>query len=185
MKKVLAVLAVVAVVFVAGSALAQPRARDNVRRMPPQAMQDMQRPHVDQRNNPQFEGDPRYVMRGPAEKHPEAFEGRGRCSRGMRGNRGGRDGRLDFAPDMPEEIRAKAVEAAKLRIDLDALLAAKPIDKAKALEVFAQVQKAEQEVKAWRFAKKLDRIEDFRKQQELNSKNLNAPAPAAPAEKAE
>jgi hypothetical protein len=93
-----------------------------------------------------------------------------------------------FAPDMPEEIKAKVVEAAKLKIDLDAALSARPIDKAEALEIFAQIQKAEQEVDAWKFGKRIERIEEFRKQLEINRNVPPAPkpeAPQAPAEKAE
>lgn len=93
-----------------------------------------------------------------------------------------------LAPDMPEDVKAKAVEAAKLRIDLEAALSAQPIDRAKAVEIFGQLKKAEQEVELWMFGKKIDRIEAFRKQQELN-RNVPpappappAPAPEAPAE---
>ena len=87
-----------------------------------------------------------------------------------------------FAPDMPEEIRAKAVEAAKLRIDLEAVFAAKPIDKAKAMEIFGKIQQTENEVKMWKFGKRLEMMEAFRNQRELNSNVPPAPkAPEAPA----
>ena len=93
-----------------------------------------------------------------------------------------------FAPDMPEDVKAKVVEAKKLKIDLEAALSSRPVDKAKALEIFGQLKKAEQEVELWMFGKKIDRIEAFRKQQELN-RNVPpappappAPAPEAPAE---
>ena len=203
MKKVLAVVAVIAVVCVAGAAFAQPKAREQGRRMPPQMMQaqpgqhidqrqgeqvvqNMPNPHVDQRNNPKFAGESEYQPKGRGEgkgrpEMPGDFGGQGRkcgCGRG-RGN-----GRMMFAPDMPEEIKAKAVEAAKLRIDLDAALSAKPINKAKAMEIFSAIQKAEQEVKAWRFSKRIEQIEAFRKQMELNRNVPPAPAPA-PAEKPE
>ena len=115
------------------------------------------------------------------------MRGAGFEGRGPRGPRG-----MMFAPDMPEEIKAKAVEAAKLHVDLEAALSAKPVDKAKALEVFTQIQKAEQEIEAWKFAKRIERMEAFRTQQELNRKaalEKDAPAPKpeapAPAEKAE
>ena len=85
---------------------------------------------------------------------------------------------------MPEDIKAKAVEVAKLRIDLDAALSQKPIDKAKALEVFTQIQKAEQEIEAWKFGKRIEQIEAFRKQQEINRNVPPAPAPK-PEEKPE
>lgn len=86
-----------------------------------------------------------------------------------------------FTPDMPEEIRAKAVEAAKLRIDLEAALSTRPVDKAKALEIFAKVQQAENEIEAWKFSKRIDMMEAFRTQRELNRKKFDAPKPEAPA----
>ena len=86
-----------------------------------------------------------------------------------------------FAPDMPEDVKAKSVEAAKLHIDLQAALSAKPIDKAKAMEIFAAIQKAENEVEMWKFGKRIEQIEAFRTQRELNSKQLPAPKPEAPA----
>ena len=177
MKKVLAVIAVVAVVCVAGAALAQPRAREQGRRMPAQMMQGE---HVDQRNNPQFPGEPEYMGRGREnfgpQRMPGEFGGRGRKCGFGRGK-----GRMMFAPDMPEEVKAKVVEVAKLRIDLEAALSAKPIDKAKAMEIFAAIQKAENEVEAWKFGKRIDQIEAFRTQRELNSKKFPAPKPEAPA----
>ena len=107
------------------------------------------------------------------------FEGRGRGRCGMGRGRGHRG--MMFAPDMPEEIRAKAVDTAKLRIDLEAEMSAKTINKAKAMEIFAKVQQAENEIDTWRFSKKLERIEAFRTQQELNRKMPPAPKPDAPA----
>ena len=86
-----------------------------------------------------------------------------------------------FAPDMPEEIRAKVVEAAKLKIDLEAALATKPVDKAKAMEIFGKIQQTENEVEVWKFGKKIDMMEAFRTQQELNRKMPPAPKPEAPA----
>ena len=200
MKKVLAVIAVVAVVAVAGAAFAQPKGRNDARRLPPQAQQ-MQQP---QQGQPMPQKQP-----GQRFERPEGFNGapcdcgrgfdrRQRDDRagnfgphGMPGDFEGRGRRgMMFAPDMPEEIKAKVVEAAKLKIDLDAALSAKPIDKAKALEIFGQIQKAEQEIEAWQFGKKIERIEAFRTQQELNRKKFTeqkpeAPAPEAPAETTE
>lgn len=110
MKKVLAVVAVVCVVFVAGAAIAQPRG-NNAGRMP------------------QF------------------------------GELGCRRHEPVFTPDMTDEIRAKVVEAEKLRIDLEAELAVKKIDKEKALALFSQLQKAEQEIEVWKFNRKLEMID--------------------------
>lgn len=161
MKKVLAVIAVVAVVCAAGAACAQGNARGN------------NRPMVNRPMMPMMQGQ-QFQPRGQ-------FDGEdmgGFCGRG-RGH-----GRMMFAPDMPEEIRAKAVEAAKLRIDLEAEMSAKTIDKAKAMEIFAKVQKAENEIDTWKFGKRLEMMEAFRTQRELNRKVPPArrmqPAPEAP-----
>ena len=178
MKKVLAVIAVVAVVCAAGAALAQPRTRDGARRMPPQLQKSFtgEQGHIDQRQGQQFTGDPNFEGRGSAGMNAAPFEGRGRGRCGMGRGRGHRG--MMFAPDMPEEIRAKAVDTAKLRIDLEAVFATKPLDKAKAMELFGKIQQAENEVRTWRFSKRLERIEAFRTQQELN-RNV-PPAPPAP-----
>ncbi|MBQ7221702.1 MAG: hypothetical protein IJS28_12070 [Synergistaceae bacterium] len=193
MKKVLAVAAVIAVVCVAGSALAQPRAREQGRRLPPppQAVQGQPGQPAPQagsmpnpRMNPQFSGEPCYCGRGRGNDRGGNFGPQGMPGDfGGRGRKGG-FGRMMFAPDMPEDIKAKAVEVAKLRIDLDAALSQKPIDKAKALEVFTQIQKAEQEIEAWKFGKRIEQIEAFRKQQEINRNVPPAPAPK-PEEKPE
>ncbi len=163
MKKVLAVIAVVAVVCVAGAAFAQTRGHEQARRMPPQLQKEFsgERGHLDQR------------MPGQRFGRAEDCDGnREFCGRGHR------SGRLGIAPDMPEEIRAKAVEAAKLRIDLEAVLSAKPLDKEKAMEVFSKIQQAENEVRMWRFSKRLERMEAFMTQRELN-RNV-PPATQAP-----
>ena len=68
-----------------------------------------------------------------------------------------------FAPDMPQEIRAKVVEAEKLHIDLENVLSQKPLNKDKAVELNGQISKLRQEVQAWRFEQKLNRIEEFNK----------------------
>ena len=171
MKKVLAVVAVVCVVFAAGAALAQPRANQEGRRVPPQLMKefDGEKGHLDQRSPEQrFNRPDRPEPGRDGENMPCRFGGR-------------RGGRMMFMPDMPEEIRAKAVEAAKLRIDLEAALSTRPIDKAKALEIFAKVQQAENEIEAWKFSKRIDMMEAFRTQRELNRKKFDAPKPEAPA----
>ena len=166
MKKVLAVVAVLCVVFVAGTALAQPRRHDEGRRMPPPP-----------------QGEFMHQFNGP-EGMPPAFPAPCAPKRGHRG--------LNFSPDMPEEIRAKVVEAAKLRIDLEAAFAEKPINKAKALEIFAKLQKAKNEIATWRFTQKLERIEAFRAHHEdgrpfppeapAEVPAPEEPAPQAPAE---
>ncbi|MBQ3347506.1 MAG: hypothetical protein IJQ15_05125 [Synergistaceae bacterium] len=161
MKKVIAVVAVVCVMFAAGSALAQPKDRRNQ----PQNVQQMNRP---QRNAPDFqERGPRFQnvsddFRGPRGDFKPGFGGR-HCGFEGRGHRG-----PTFTPDMPKEIREKATELAKLRIDLEEAMTSRPLNKEKALEVHAKMQKVEQEVEAWRFAQRLERIEEMQKQRELN-----------------
>ena len=88
------------------------------------------------------------------------FDGRGRnferCGfdgRGFRGN---------FTPDMPKEIREKAVELAKLRVDLEEAMTSNPINKAKALETFKKIQLIENEIDTWKFEKRLDFMEKMK-----------------------
>ena len=148
MRKVLAVIAVVCVVFTAGSAFAAPRHGKHPvppadRRMPPR----MERP----------------VMPAPM---PAPHHSRPRT----------------FTPDMPPEIREKAAELAKLRIDLEEAMTSRPLNKEKALDVYAKIQKVKQEIEAWRFAKRLERIEERQKKglpavPEVNPTPDETPAP--------
>ncbi len=79
-----------------------------------------------------------------------------------------------FTPDMPKEIREKAAELAKLRIDLEEAMTSRPLNREKALDVHAKMQKVRQEIATWRFTQRLERIEARQK------KGL----PPAPEEKA-
>ena len=156
MKKVLAVVAVVCVVFAAGAAFAQPRPEG--RRMPPQRPQHMP-------------------------EHREGMQGQGMhgCGHGGEGF-----GRMMLTPDMPKEIRAKTVELAKLRIDLAAVLTEKPIDRDAAIDIFLKMQSVEDDIEAWKFSKKLDMIESFGEQHEHDAQHEHdhdmppAPEPEAP-----
>lgn len=69
-----------------------------------------------------------------------------------------------FTPDMPKEIREKSAELAKLRIDLEEAMTSRPLNKEKALEVHAKMQKVKQEIATWRFTQRLERIEARQKQ---------------------
>lgn len=89
-----------------------------------------------------------------------------------------------FAPDMPKEIREKAVELAKLHVDLEEALTSRPVNKAKALDVHAKIQRLEAEIEAWRFAQRLDQMENQKIQRELNKRIAPKPLPK-PAPKAE
>ena len=73
---------------------------------------------------------------------------------------------MNFTPDMPKEIREKAAELAKLRVDLEEAMSSRPVNKEKALDTYAKMQKLEQEIKMWRFSQRLERIEEFKKQME-------------------
>ena len=184
MKKVLAVAAVACVVCVAGTALAQQHGRGNQSQQmnhprmmfeasrdfrPQNVSGDFHAPHKDFR--PGQPGQPtRGEMRSPNQLGHEGM----RC-----GFKGGHREHI-FTPDMPKEIRAKAVELAKLRIDLEEAMTSRPLNKEKALEVHAKMQKVEQEIDAWRFAKKLEHIEAMQKQHELN-RNVPPARPGMPA----
>mgnify|MGYP003571522125 CR=1 FL=1 len=117
-------------------------------------------------NHPEFNRQPGMPgMFGPHERH---------CRNGHRG--------MNFTPDMPKEIREKAAELAKLRVDLEEAMSSDPVNKAKALDTYSKMQKVEQEIKMWRFTQRLERLEEFKKQMKLN-KNV-PPAPSAPKEDA-
>ena len=92
-------------------------------------------------------------------------------------NREGYSRPVKFSPDMPDEIRAKKADAAKLRIDLDNIMTKKPLDKAKALEVYKKLAELETEVRVWRFSNKLDRLE---KLEAARKAGKSAPENAAP-----
>ncbi|MBQ6772798.1 MAG: hypothetical protein IJP48_01925 [Synergistaceae bacterium] len=135
MKKVLALLLAVCVVCAAGAAFAKP----GMQRRPDFACNENFRPEF-------APGD----MPGPG-----GFEGRHHGHRPPRP-----EGRhMRFAPDMPQEIRAKAVELEKLKIDLEEALTSKPVNKAKALEVHKKMQTLKNDLDDWRFERKLEFIE--------------------------
>ena len=100
----------------------------------------------------------------------------------------GRMGRMDDgwgwnAPNMPEDIRAKANELAKLRIDMRDALSRSPIDRAAAARLHDREMQLEQEIETWFFEERMNRIEAFREQQERSrSAAPTAPAPNKPAE---
>ena len=147
MKKVLAVISVVCVMCAASSAIASPSKNDRHRPMQPQV------PGIEQRQD----------FRGPEGR----FDGRPGSQFEARRAKGPR-----FTPDMPQEIREKVAELAKLRVDLEEAMTSKPLNKAKALEVHAKILTVKNEIEAWRFAKKLERIEAMRKQHELNKNEV-------------
>ena len=157
MKKVLAVIVTVCVVFGAAAAFAQQGRNNN-------GAQEFRGPQF---NRQRFNG-----QRGNFQNCPANFEG---CSPDFGPRHGfGRKGGMNFTPDMPKEIREKAADLAKLRIDLEEALSSRPINKAKALEVHAKMQKLQNEIDTWRFSQRLERIEEFQKQRELNKKAQDA-----------
>ena len=142
MKKVLAAVLVLCVVLTAGAAFSQ-EMREH------RNQQQFQRP--DFNRQPQFfegqDGRP-----GPRND----FHFGEQCRR-----------RGIFTPDMPKEIREKAAELAKLRVDLEETLSSNPINKEKALETHAKMQKIKNELETWRFEKRIERMEEFKKQMKI------------------
>ena len=165
MKKILAVVLTVCVVFGAGAAFAQ-HGNFNDDRRPHPMQQQFQRPDFNDAR-PCFNDMKPDRPQPPIPPH-HGFEGR----RHMHGKHG------MFTPDMPKEIREKAAELAKLRIDLDEALSDKPLNKTKALEVHAKMQKLEQEIDSWKFEKKLERIENFRKKLEMKRSSAGSEKPS-------
>ena len=172
MKKAIAVVAVVCVMFAAGSDLAQTKERKNQQQ---NVQQQMKRP---QKNAQNFqERGPRFQnasddFRGPRGDFRPGFDGRGR------------KGPM-FTPDMPKEIREKATELAKLRVDLKEAMTSSPLNKEKALEIHAKMQKLEQEVETWKFTQRLERIEEMQRQHELNKNVPPATIETAPEKPSE
>ena len=154
-KKILAVSLALCVIFAASSAMAYPRRP--MHHMPPHEY---------------------YYGYGYASMHrPAPFD------RQHRRDFGERDFHARFTPDMPKEIRAMVIEAAKLRIDLDEALHTRPMDKAKAFEIYDKIMKLEQDIERWKFVQRVDRIEAFRKQREERRNRVNAaetPKPEQP-----
>ena len=171
MKKTIAIISVVCVVLAAGTALAQSRAFRP--QQMPRNVQEFRGPHGMFPASGDFRPDFRREAPGARDFRPGHDEGRMPCRREEFGRRG-----PAFTPDMPKEIREQAAELAKLRVDLEEAMTSKPVNKEKALEAFAEIQKVRQEIEAWRFKQKLERIEAFQKQRELN-RNV-PPAPPAP-----
>ena len=171
MKKVLAIVVTACVVFGSAAAFAQ-GARNHANQ------QQMNRPQLDWQCRPSDGNAPAHEHGKQQANRPD-FNGRqlsapcpefafGRHCRGSRG--------MNFTPDMPKEIREKAAELAKLRIDLEEAMSSDPVNKAKALDTYAKMQKLGQEIEAWRFAQKLERIEEFKKHAKLNREVPPAPA---------
>ncbi len=134
MKKVLAVTLAL-VICIAGAALAEQPGRNARHPAPARAEQRMQ----ERMNRPEMPG------------HDSPRAPRAKRSR-------------TFTPDMPKEIREKSAELAKLKIDLEEAMTSRPLNKEKALEVHAKMQKVKQEIATWRFTRRLERIEARQKQ---------------------
>ncbi len=75
---------------------------------------------------------------------------------------------LFLIPGMTPEIKAKAVELAKLKIDLEAAFTDKPLDKNKLMNIYKAMSAIEQEINIWKFERHLDKIEEHKRQLELN-----------------
>ncbi|NLL37888.1 MAG: hypothetical protein GX256_10275 [Fretibacterium sp.] len=77
----------------------------------------------------------------------------GAGSKGMRGQGG------LMWQNVPDDIRSKITERAKLRLELRDTMGRRPVDRAKALELRNQMRKLSQELSDWRFNQRLDFIE--------------------------
>ncbi len=87
--------------------------------------------------------------------------------------------------NVPDDIRGKMVELAKLRIDMRDALTRDPVDRAKATEVYGKMAALRQEIGTWRFNQRLDRIERRQKEMELNREvPAEAPSPKTPGDRA-
>lgn len=148
MKKVLAVVLTVCVIFGTSAAFAQQRHPEakNFEGREHLNQQEMNRPEAPKSNGNE-------MRRG---FRPCKIEGR----EGMRDFEGRRQ---MFTPDMPKEIREKVAELAKLRIDLDEVLTDKTLNREKAFEIHKKMQKLENEINDWRFERRLERIETMKK----------------------
>lgn len=118
--------------------------------------------------------------------HPELSNGRDLRQGPYRECMGGADGmygldgmRGRYASNMPEDIRTRANELAKLRIDMRDALSRSPIDRAAATRLHDRAMQLEQEIETWFFGERMNRIEELRRQQERN--RSSAPTPSNPA----
>ena len=173
MKKVLVLVLTACVVLGAAAAFAQPK---NFEGREHRNLQQLNHPNMDFQSNGQPIGEHRNQQQLNHPNMDGRFEA---CKPGQDFGRhcNGRRRGMNFTPDMPKEIREKAVELAKLRVDLEEAMSSDPVNKAKALDTYAKMQKLEQEIKMWRFTQRLERLEEFRKQMELNKKIPPAPMP--------
>lgn len=180
MKKIVIAVVVVGLLSVAGTALAKP-GKGQKGAYPsngvcwqmnqaggPQAWKD--RPMFQGQGQGQAFGQGRQQGNFGGKQRMSKMDGTGRMG-GMRGWN---------AADMPEDIRSKANELAKLHIDLRDTLSRTPIDRAKATELYGKITQLRQEIGTWAFGQRMNRIEEFRKQQELN-RTVPPTAPAKPA----
>lgn len=135
MKKVLAVLTVVAVLSLAGSAMAY-EGRHHGRG--PGSGQNWQ-----QGGGPCWQGDGHRWHRGPGPRDG-GFD------------RMGPGAHRNWNADVPENIRNKMVEAEKLMIDLRDEMSKPQIDKARALEVWKQHRALRNDISEWFFTQRLE-----------------------------
>lgn len=176
MKKVVIAVLVVGLLSIAGTAMAKNnRGQKGV--FPPNGAC----PQTYREGGPAWAGEcPVFSGRNGMHRpgHGRGHQVHGRNGRGYRGH--GWDGRMGWnAVDMPEALRAKAVEMEKLHVDLRDVLSRTPIDRDKALELHGKIVQIHQEIGAWRFAQRLEAIDSFRRQQELN-RAVPPGQPAAP-----
>ena len=180
MKKFLAAtLFVTFIVFAAGMVSAQPNQQN--RPMPPR---DAQHQHNSDCHCGRMNSEPRdNCNREFAPERPERFDRQPGQQFRHEPDFAPRRGGAEFLdPGMPPEIKAKAIELAKMRIDFEAAYSERPLDKAKLVKIFKDMSNLRQEIEIWRFEKRLNDFEERERQRELN-RNFKPvpPAPNAPA----
>lgn len=111
-------------------------------------------------NVPGGRGMGQHGWNGPMKPHGNGRRGFGQGARKGRGMR--------YAPNMPDEVRARVTEMRKLRVDLQDTISRTPIDRAKAMELHGKIAKLGQEIRAWRFEQRLDRLEAERARRRQN-----------------
>ena len=172
-RKVIALFVVLGTLAISGSAFAE--GREGRKRMP----REFRGCHCAERNFNQHAPMPEADMHRQPAPHfpPHAPAPFMRSNQHVRDDARSYSGPVKFSPDMPDEIRTKKADAAKLRIDLDNIMTKKPLDKAKALEVYKKLAELETEVRVWRFSNKLDRLEKLEAERKAGK---SAPENAAP-----
>lgn len=156
-KRTILAAAVVAAIFFALTGAASAWNRENPGRQTPH---ELKGPKGDRMHGFYSKGNGRFdgMCRFHGKKEGQHKNRWHRNSAGHYGRFRAKHGQRDYAR-IPEEIRQKAADMDKLKIDLKMELTKRPIDRNKALELHGQISAKRQEIRDWKFAKKLDLLE--------------------------